>query len=190
MEERWVDHSGLGPNVVSSIIVQETPTRGWEVWMSEKLRDDAGTFVPGGLRVLGFPGLQHYTVDTSGIPSDDCNEVAYNPLTDLFLSAHATRGAASVDVDIRTWKYYTKTQGIVSDLGSSIAVNSRGIVWPAGTVWFATQAGLSRIAPDGKTTNYVEGSGLPTTNVRKVYVATNDHVWLGFVEGGAAFVKR
>jgi hypothetical protein len=147
-------------------------------------------FVPGGIRVLGFPGYQHYTTDTSGIPSDNCNEVAYNPNTDMFLSVFATRGAAAVDVDTRVWTYYNKTTGLASDLGSSIAVNHLGTVWPAGTIWYGTQAGLSKINPNGSIVNYIQGSGLPTLNVRKVYVAPKDHVWLAFVEGGAARIKR
>jgi hypothetical protein len=189
MEDRWIDHSELGPNVVTSVIFAKRPGS-HEVWMSEKLRDSVGVYLPGGIRVLGFPGYQHFTEETSGIPSNNCNEVTYHPTDDVFLSAFATRGAASVDVATRTWRYYNKTTGLVSDLASSIAVNYLGWVWPEGTIWYASQAGLSRIDPGGSVTNFVQGSGLPTLNVRKVYVAPGDQVWLSFVEGGAARISR
>lgn len=189
MANRWIDHSSLGSNVVTSIVFQET-SRGPEIWMSEKLRDSLGTYLPGGIRVIGFPGYQHYTVETSGIPDNDCNQVVYDPNNDLFLSVYATFGAASVDVDTRTWDYFTKTEGLVSNLGSSIAVNSTGKIWDAGTIWYASQAGLSKINPNGKITNFIEGSGMPTTNVRQVYIARNDEVWVSFVEGGAGRVRK
>ncbi|UCH83923.1 MAG: hypothetical protein JSW50_16030 [Candidatus Latescibacterota bacterium] len=189
MEDRWIDHSDLGPNVVTQILVAKTRTRGTEVWMAEKLRDEGGTLVPGGIRVRGFPGYQHYTTESSGIPSDNCNGITYDSINDLFLSAHATHGAATVDVDTRVWNYFNKASGAVSDLGSSIGINLRDTYWPQGTRWFATQAGLSRVLPDGTITNYVQGSGMPSINVRKVYIDPGDHVWLAFVEAGAVRVK-
>ena len=76
--------------------------------------------------------------------------------------------------------------GLVSNLASSVAVNQLGTKWPKGTVWIATQAGLTKMEPNGNKVNYVEGSGLPNVRVRKVYIDHNDDVWLAFVDRGAA----
>ncbi len=192
MANRWVDHTPkVGPGAFTSIIVATTRNRGVEVWMSESVRDSAGTPIPGGLRALRLPGVQYYSTATSGIPSDNVNSVAYDPTNDLFWSAHATRGAASVDVDASVWTHYTITEGLYSNLGSSVAVNHLGKVWDAGTVWYASQTGVSKITTaDGTITNYINGSGLPSERVRKVYVDRNDEVWLAFVERGAARVIK
>ncbi|MEJ2722674.1 MAG: hypothetical protein P8181_16280, partial [bacterium] len=70
-------------------------------------------------------------------------------------------------------------------------VNNLGTVWPEGTMWYASQAGLSRISPNRENiTNYIEGSGMPSINVRKVYVDPNDQVWAAFVEAGAIRIKK
>jgi ligand-binding sensor domain-containing protein len=80
-------------------------------------------------------------------------------------------------------------QGLVSDLVGSVAVNNVSSPWPKGTVWVATQNGLTKISPEGTEVNYVDGSGLPNLRVRKVVVDKNNDVWLGFVERGAARVR-
>jgi ligand-binding sensor domain-containing protein len=191
MEDRWVDYtSTVGPGVFTSIIVAETVNRGTEVWMSESIRDSAGTMIPGGIRALRFPGSQYYSTATSGIPSDNVNGVAYDPTRDFFWSAHATHGAASVDVDASMWTQYSRTEGLHSNLGSAVDVNHLDKVWTPGTVWIATQAGLTKMDPDGKITNYIHGSGLLNERVRKVYVDENDEVWLAFVDKGAAKVIK
>lgn len=189
VEDRIIPHNDeFGAGVFSSILVHQSSSRGVEVWVSEKEGDDGGTIIPGGIRVKRFPGSQWFNTETSGIPSDDCNEVAYDPNNDLVWSAHATLGAASLDVDPRIWSHYTRDDGLRSNLGNSIAVNHTGAKWEAGTIWLATQAGLSRVSPAGVVTNYIEGSGLPFERVRRVYVDDNDDVWLAFVDRGAGKV--
>ncbi|MBP2681203.1 MAG: hypothetical protein H6Q78_1066, partial [Candidatus Krumholzibacteriota bacterium] len=113
----------------------------------------------------------------------------YDEYRNVFWTAHATLGIASLDVDARTWIHYTTGQGLVSNLASAVAVNHAGSPWPEGTVWAATQNGLTKMQPDGKMVNYVDGSGLPNLRVRKVVVDKNNNVWLAFVEAGAAKVK-
>lgn len=189
VEDRIIGHNGeFGAGVFSSILVHKSTSRGTEIWVSEKIHDEGGTLIPGGMRVKRFPGFQWFNPETSGIPSDDVNEVAYDPVRDLVWSAHATFGAASLDVDPRIWSSFTSEDGLRSNLAGSIAVNHTGAKWEAGTVWLATQAGVSRVSPAGAVTNYIEGSGLPFERVRKVYVDNNDDVWLIFVERGAGKV--
>ena len=98
-------------------------------------------------------------------------------------------GIASLDVDARIWTHYTTAQGLVSNLASAVAVNRAGSPWPEGTLWVATQNGVTKRAPDGTLVNYAEGSGLPNLRSRKVVVDKNNNVWLAFVESGAARVK-
>ena len=199
VEERIIDHSGpnefswgddlVGPGLFTGILVHNDATRGPEVWTSENLRSEGGLEAPGGVRVLRFPGTQYFSTKSSGIPSDDVNGITYDDYRNVFWTAHATLGIASLDVDARTWIHYTTGQGLVSNLASAVAVNHAGSPWPEGTVWAATQNGLTKMQPDGKMVNYVDGSGLPNLRVRKVVVDKNNNVWLAFVEAGAAKVK-
>lgn len=198
VEDRIIDHSGpdefsaghdlAGPGLFSGILVHNDATRGPEVWTSENMRDELGIIVPGGVRVLRFPGTQYFETESSGIPSDDVNGISYDSHRDVFWTAHATLGIASLDVDSRTWTHYTTGQGLVSNLASGVAVNHANTPWPQGTVWVATQNGVTKMEPDGDMVNYVDGSGLPSLRARKVFVDKNNGVWLGFVDGGAARV--
>lgn len=191
VEDRVVDHSGedeFGGGVMTSVIVHEDAVRGPEIWVSETPTDSVGVLLGGGIRVLGQSGSQYYSTETSGIPSNAVNDVAYDPEQDVFWSTFPTDGAATVDVDLKLWKHYTEAEGLASNFGMSVAVSHVGTKWPVGTVWIATQNGLTRIKPDGNTVNYVEGSGLPNVRVRKVYVDRNGEVWLCFVDSGAAKV--
>ena len=199
VEERIIDHSGpdefswgddlVGPGLFSGILIHNDATRGPEVWTSENLRSEGGLEAPGGVRVLRFPGTQYFSTKSSGIPSDDVNGIVYDDYRNVFWSAHATLGIASLDVDARTWTHYTMGEGLVSNLASAVAVNHASTPWPEGTVWVATQAGVTKMQPDGKMVNYTDGSGLPNLRVRKVFVDKNNNVWLSFVEAGAAKVN-
>jgi ligand-binding sensor domain-containing protein len=198
VEDRIVDHSGddefgyghplVGPGVFTGIVVHDDDARGPEVWTSENLRSEGGVEVPGGVRVLRFPGTQYFNTESSGIPSDNVNGICYDEPRNLFWSAHATLGIASLDVDSRTWRHYTTGSGLVSNLASAVAVNTGSTPWSAGTLWVATQDGVTKMAPDGDMVNYVDGSGLPNLRTRKVVVDRNNQVWLGFVEAGAGRV--
>jgi len=192
VEDRVIDHSGIGEfgaGVFSSILVYESDTWGPEVWTTENRRDVFGIFVPGGIKVLRSPETQYFRTATSGIPSDDVNDIAFDDQRGVFWSAHALNGIASLDVDTKTWTHIGTGDGLVSDLASSVAVNNLATPWPKGTVWVATQNGLTKMEPDGDMVNYTDGSGLPNLRVRKVVVDKNNNVWLGFVERGAARVS-
>jgi hypothetical protein len=198
VEDRIVDHSGpdefssghelAGPGVFTGILVHNDAARGPEIWTSENMRDELGIIVPGGVRVLRFPGTQYFNTESSGIPSDDVNGIAYDEFRNLFWSSHATLGVASLDVDSRAWTHYGMGDGLVSNLASGVAVNHSSATWPRGTLWVATQNGVTKMEPDGDMVNYVDGSGLPNLRTRRVFVDRNNHVWLGFVEAGAARV--
>lgn len=192
VEDRIVDHSGndeFGAGVFSSILVYDSDTRGPEVWTTEKRRDVLGIFVPGGIKVRHPTETQYFRTATSGIPSDDVNDIAFDDQRGVFWSAHVLNGIASLDVDTKTWTHIGTGDGLVSDVVSSVAVNNLATPWPKGTVWVATQNGLTRMNPDGLMVNYTDGSGLPNMRVRKVVVDKNNNVWLGFVERGAARVS-
>lgn len=182
----------FGPEKFTSIVVRDNVggTGMGHVWVSQAAGDSVGTRVPGGIQFLEVPGTdtQFFTPSTSAIPSDDVAQVAYDPVRGLLWSAHSGKGVASLDLPAKQWTTYTMGNGLVSNLVGSVAVNELGTKWPAGTMWIATQAGVSRIDPDGTITNYAEGSGLPTVRVRKVVVTRNDDVWLCFVGAGAARV--
>jgi len=191
MADRFADYDSIfGGGVFSSILVHNSTTRGAEVWVTEKVRDVIGIIVPGGIKVLRLPGLQlqYMNTETSGIPSDDVSQISYDATRDVFWSAHPTSGVGSLDVDPRIWNNLTTGDGLVSNLANSVAINHLGMKWTPGTVWIATQAGLTKIHPDGRKVNYTDGSGLPNVRVRKVYVDDNDDVWLAFVDRGAAKV--
>jgi ligand-binding sensor domain-containing protein len=197
IEDRLIPRTGaFGSGKFSSIVVLTgvggRPDSG-QVWVSEETGDFFGIPIPGGIRFLGLPGpwSQYFEPGTSAIPSSNCAEVAYDPVADLVWSAHPANGVATVDLLAKTWRTYTVGSGLVSNLAVSVAINHLGLKWPVGTVWVATQEGLTRIEPDRKTmVNYASGSGLPTIRVRKVVVDRNDDVWLCFVDGGVGKVVR
>lgn len=200
LEDRFVNwdsnyvvtpHKRLFTNMTySSILVHNSPTRGAEIWATQRPGDSLGVIIPGGIKVLRLPTLsfQYLNTETSAIPEDDVVDLVYDEFNELFWSSFPTSGVASLEVDSKIWRNLTTADGIVSDLASAVAVNHTGAKWKAGTKWIATQEGLTMIAPDGQIVNYLDGSGLPNVRVRKVYVDANDDVWLAFVERGAAKV--
>lgn len=197
LEKRLVNHKRFfGEGKFSSIaVVKNAGGRpdSSQVWVSETVGDDLGVPIPGGMRFLGLPGgtSQYFEPTTSAIPSDNVLEVTNDPTRNVVWSAHPGRGVATLDLPAKSWRTYTRGDGLVSDLAVSVAVNHLGLKWPVGTVWVATQAGLTKIEPDGKTAvSYAFGSGLPTTRLRKVVVDRNDDVWICFVDRGVAKVIR
>jgi len=192
MEDRFAVYDTLlGAGVFSSILVHNSTTRGAEVWVTERSRDSVGILIPGGISILRTGNdlhVQYLNTEKSAIPANDVSEVTYDSTRDLFWSAYPADGVASLDMDAKTWTRLTTADGIVSNLANSVAINTLGTKWTAGTVWIATQAGLTTMAPNGDKVNYIDGSGLPNTRVRRVYVDKNDDVWLAFVDRGAAKV--
>lgn len=166
-----------GANDITTVTVYRHPTRAREVWLSTRYA---------GIHVLRNTAAQdqHFRISNSAIPSNLANGVAVDPTTNLTWGAFSDRCVARVNVDTREWTYFTRLDGLDSDLASSIAVR------PNGDIWIATQTGVSRRRPDGTITNYLKGSGLPESRVRKVYVDPNGDVWLGFIDGGAAKVLK
>jgi ligand-binding sensor domain-containing protein len=193
LENRVVDHSSdseFGGGIFTSVIVHNDNLRGPEIWVSETPTDSVGVSLGGGIRVLGEGGIQRFSTETSGIPSNSVNEVSYDPTRNLIWSAYPSDGAATVDVDSKIWTHYTDVDGLASNFGMSVAINPlNGGNWNAvGTVWIGTQDGVTRIESDGTFQAYGEGSGLPNVRVRKVYVDSSGNLWLGFVDSGAARV--
>jgi ligand-binding sensor domain-containing protein len=192
IRDRLVDWGkAFGDRKFSSIVVLTAvggKADSGEVWVSQEVGDSIGIPLPGGIKVLGLPDgmVQFFRPESSGIPSDDVGEVVWDPTRGVIWSTHLGEGVATVDLAAKKWRTYTMADGIVSDLASSVAVNHLGSKWPTGTVWIATQAGVTKMAPDGSMVNYGNGSGLPTIHVRKVVVDRNDDVWLCFVGDGAA----
>ena len=194
VEERLVDHGEIfGDRKFCSIVVRSGVgghADSTQIWVAQETGDSLGVPIPGGMKLFGLPdtSISWFRPGTSGIPSANVLDVEYDPTRDVVWSAHPGKGVATVDLEAKKWKTYTEADGLVSDLAVSVAINKRGIKWPAGTVWIATQAGVTKMAPDGSMVNYSDGSGLPTLHVRRVVVDRNDHVWLCFADGGAAKV--
>jgi ligand-binding sensor domain-containing protein len=178
MNQRFGNFSGrlAGQRLLTSIMVYSHPQKGREVWIAKQ---DAGLQV---LRFNAGQADQVFRTSNSAIPSEHCADVDVDPLTNMPWSGYSDRGVAMTDVDNRLWTNLTRVDGYHSDLVSSVAVRSNG------DVWTGTQTGVSRRKPDGTITNFLVGSGLPTSRVRTVYVDDNDNVWIGFISGGAARV--
>ncbi len=129
VEDRIIDHSGpdefsaghdlAGPGLFSGILVHNDATRGPEVWTSENQRDELGVIVPGGVQGAPLPRDAVLRARRrAGSRATTSTRSATTSHRDLFWTAHATVGIASLDVDSRTWTHYTTGHGLVSNLAS------------------------------------------------------------------------
>ena len=126
-----------------------------------------------------------YVSGTTGIPGNNVTDIVYDPNSDLFWVSLDDFGMASVDVGRAQWTGYSTANGLVSNVGFSVAVDQ------ASNVWFGGQSGAScMVGSSGKIVNYPQGSGLPGVRIRRVYVTPNaaQDVWLSIIEQGAGRV--
>lgn len=119
---------------------------------------------------------------TSGLPDNDVTDLILDDQNDQAWMTMSTKGIASVDPPTKTWMHVSQVDGLGSDLCMALGRRSNG------DLWVGTQTGISRREPTGRVTNFIKGSGLPDSRVRRVYVDRNDRVWLAFVEAGAGWV--
>lgn len=177
-------------NNIAAIIFDRHSLRGRELWLAKRITQDEQGNLPGGVTNIilatstSAARAVHYTAQNSAIPEEDAVAILRDPALDLLWSGFASTGVASIDVAGSKWERLTTLEGLVSDFVNSIDFMADG------TMLVATQAGLSRIEPSGRITNYVQGSGFPDARIRKVYVDSDDNVWLGFVQAGAAMVTQ
>lgn len=173
---RWTDtNKKILENLEISSIVARTTPRGYEVWMGA---------VYGGITVWRpeINDFKTYTTANSGLPGKMINAMHYNSTDGLYWIGTAVNGIASVDVPNSTWKHYDQVDGLPSDVVNSITSDQDGVVWVATNKGIAKQNGNGFVG-------YGKASGLPEERVRKVFVDSQNRVWLGFVDGGAAMIK-
>jgi len=180
-DQRWDDQTfKMGSaRVVSQMIFIPGTTRGDEVWIATK---------DGGITVIRASSWTSYLANSTGLPQDDVNGLAYSEATDLIWSALATQCVASVDVDASTWTHLTTVQGFAGNLATGVAIRD-----DSGTeeLWVGTQTGLTvrRVGTTTKIINYIKGSGLPAERVRTLRADRNGEIWGCFIDGGAARVN-
>lgn len=94
-----------------------------------------------------------------------------------------TWGGGVSRFDGKTWKSYSKKEGLAGTIVYSIARDQDG------NLWFGTNGGLSRF--DGKTfRNFTVQDGLLDPNVYAIAVGANGDVWAGTRRGVARLVKQ
>ncbi len=131
----------------------------------------------------GASTIYKYTLANSGLTDARVNDIFFDMDPDAVgWVATTVSGLARVDAAASTWKYYTTASGLPANQVYSVTR-------AAGTLWVGTQGGLARMRSDGNWQGYDTGGGLQANRVRRVYSEDGEHLWLGFVEGGAARVN-
>jgi ligand-binding sensor domain-containing protein len=186
MNQRWTEYRRLKTDIVSTVTVAQTPTRGREVWYGPRWEEMIleGDEDLHGITVVraGLSQPIYYTMLNSGLLEPNVNEVYYDEAADLFWVGFSTKGLASVDVDGSTWTYYNSTDGLPSDVVFSVTKVDT-------VIWVGTQAGVARMKPDGTFQGYDRAGGLPADRVRKVYSDDPARLWAGLIDGGAILLN-
>ncbi len=116
-------------------------------------------------------------------------EATYNPnyvfsvhMTDEDVLWAGTWGGGVSRFDGKTWKSFTREDGLAGDIVYSIIQDSEGVFW------FGTNSGISRY--DGKTwNNYGVHDGLISRNVYTMAEAPDGDIWAG-TRGGVVRLAR
>ncbi len=183
MNQRWDSFRDfiLG-NLVSAVEADATP-RGTEAWYGPTgddvevgKEDERGIVVQRG----SFPPIR-FTIVNSGLPEPKVNDIYYDSVNDEFWVALETKGLAKVDVSGSTWTLYTTGDGLPSDIVHS--VTQVGDV-----IWVGTQNGIARQLSSGSFRGYGRAGGLPADRARVVFGDSQNRLWIGFMDGGAAQV--
>jgi hypothetical protein len=194
MEDRWTtipinDREegivGILTRVISTVRVAYTPTRGMEVWFAPRMQSPVpdGEEADYGITVYREGQFQpaYYTTVNSDLAEPNVNDLYYDPDTDLFWLAFATKGVASLDVDNRTWTYYTQSRGLPSNVVYSVTK-------VGDTIWVGTQGGVARMNSNGSWQGYGRSGGLPGDRVRCVYSNDPSDLWACIIDGGVALL--
>ncbi len=91
-----------------------------------------------------------------------------------------TNGDGVARYDGASLAYFGAEQGFAGAAVRGIAQDS------AGSLWFVTDAGVTRYT-DGAFTNYTDAHGLRDTDGWSIFIDSTDTVWIGTVQGVARF---
>jgi ligand-binding sensor domain-containing protein len=176
--------------VVSAVAVRNS-TGGFERWYGprvETIEDDPPPPMPAaGITVSrGSSTVYTYTMVTSGLPEPNVTAIFYDSDagTDIFWVGTANKGVSRVAVDASTWATYTTVQGLPSN--TVYAITRAAAPGGGTTIWVATQNGVARLEGTGTWQGYNTSGGLASDRVRKVYSDDGQHLWIGYINGGAA----
>ena len=178
-------NNGILTDVISVVLVAQTSTRGMEVWYGPRVQSVLTPEEKNNHGITVFREGQflptYYTTVNSDLAEPNVNDIFFDEDTELFWLAFANSGIASVDVDAKTWTYYTMADGLPSDI--TYSVTKAGDV-----IWVGTQGGVARLKSDGKWQGYGRAGGLPADRVRRVYSNEASKLWACFIEDGAALL--
>jgi ligand-binding sensor domain-containing protein len=176
---------GILSPVVSVVLIAQTSTRGQEVWFGPRMEEliQFGDEDNHGITVFreGLSQPIYYTMVNSGLTEPNVNDIYFDESTQLFWVAFSTTGLASVDVDASTWTYYTKVDGLPSDVIYSITK-------VGGVLWVGTQSGVAEMKSNGKFQGFGSSGGLPGDRVRRVFSDDPNELWSGYIGQGAALL--
>ncbi len=176
--------------VVSAVAVRNS-SGGFERWYGprvETIEDDPPPpMPPAGITVSRGPSTVYtYTMVNSGLPEANVTSIFYDSDAgdDVFWVATANSGVSRVVVDASTWTTYTTVQGLPSNTVYAVT----RAVGPGGgsTIWAATQNGVARLEVNGTWQGYNTSGGLSGDRVRDVYSDDGQHLWIAYIDGGAA----
>ncbi len=190
VQDRFSSFTALTREVVSAVGVRDSPG-GFERWYGprvETIEDDPPPpMPPAGITVSrNISTFFTYTENNSGLPEPNVTAIFADSIAgeDVLWVATANRGVSSVRVDASTWTTYTILEGLPSNTVFSV---TRAAAPEGGTtIWVATQDGVARLQGDGTWQGYNTGGGLAADRVRKVYSDDGLHLWVGYVDAGAA----
>jgi ligand-binding sensor domain-containing protein len=192
LNDRWEtvpegrNNDGILTPIVSVVTIAQTSTRGQEIWFGPRWEELIlfGDEDKNGITVFreGLSQPIYYTMVNSGLIEPNVNDIYFDSSTQLFWVALSTMGLASVDVDASTWTYYTKVDGLPSDVIYSITKVGE-------VLWVGTQSGIAKMQSNGKFQGYAQDGGLPADRVRRVYSSDPNQLWSGYVDAGAALLK-
>ncbi len=121
----------------------------------------------------------YYVKSSAGLPASSINDIFYDAVSNKFWVSFSMDGLASMDIATGTWTHYLMSDGLPSETVYSIAQDS------SGTIWVGTNGGIAKLE-GSRFEGFTTANGLPEARVRRVYVDPENHVWMGFVEGGVA----
>jgi sugar lactone lactonase YvrE len=122
---------------------------------------------------------------TSGVWRDNTNGVFVHPsvIDGDYLWAGGEEGLFRVQIDKKSKKKFTTSDGLISNSVKAIAVDRLGFKW------IGTDKGVSQF--DGKRTwvTYDYSDGLPSNRINCIVVDSEDNLWFG-TDLGLAFFDR
>ena len=118
-----------------------------------------------------------FETDNSDIPSNDVTAIETDASGALWIGTK-DKGLART-LNLKTWDIYTTSEGLARNDIRDILVARNG------TVWVATEGGVSHWENDAFVTANTANSGLPSNSVRALVEDSQGHIWAA-TDGGVA----